>query len=69
MREEMDSLAKNKTWDLVELLESRKVVGQKWVYKLKKGADDTIPKYKARLVAKWFSQKAGIEFHEILNQL
>ena len=29
MKEEMDSLEKNKTWDLVELPESRKVVGCK----------------------------------------
>ena len=55
MKEEMDSLAMNKTWDLVEILESRKVVGCKCVYKLKKGADDTVPKYKVRLVAKGFS--------------
>ena len=67
MKEEMDSLAKNKTWDLVDLLESRKVVGYKWVYKLKKGVDDTVPNYKARLVAKGFSQKAGIDFHEIFS--
>ena len=67
MKEEMDSLAKNKTWDLVELPESRKVVGCKWVYKLKKGADDIIPKYKERLVAKGFSQKEGIDFHEIFS--
>ena len=63
----MDSLEKNKTWDLVELPESRKVVGYKWVYKLKKGADDIVPKYKARLIAKEFSQKAGIDFHEIFS--
>ena len=67
MKEEMDSLAKNKTWDLVKLSESRKVVGYKWVYKLKKGVDDTIPKYKVRLVAKGFSQKGGIDFHEIFS--
>lgn len=67
MKDEMDSLAKNKTWDLVELLESKKVVGCKWVYKLKKGADDTVLKYKAKLVAKGFSQKAGIDFHEIFS--
>ena len=67
MKEKMDSLAKNKTWDLVELSESRKVVGCKWVYKLKKGADDTVLKYKARLVAKGFYQKAGIDFHEIFS--
>ena len=63
----MDSLAKNKTWDIVELPESRKLVGCKWVYKLKKWVDDTVPKYKARLVAKGFSQKAGIDFHEIFS--
>ena len=37
------------------------------MYKLKKEVDDTIPKYKARLVTKGFSQKAGIEFHEIFS--
>ena len=67
MKEEMDSLAKNKTWNLVELPKSRKVVGYKWVYKLKKGVDDTVSKYKARLVAKELSQKAGIDFHEIFS--
>ena len=43
------------------------MVGCKWVFKLKKGADDTIPKYIARLVAKGFSQKAGIDFHDIFS--
>ena len=63
----MDSLAKKKTWDLVELPESRKVVGCKWVYKLKKGVDDTVPRYKDRLVAKGFSQKVGIKFPDIFS--
>lgn len=42
MKEEMDALQINKTWDLVELPKDKKVVGCKWVYKLKKGDDDTI---------------------------
>ena len=67
MKEEIDALIKNKTWDLVELPKNRKTVGCKWVYKLNKGADDTISKYKARLVAKGFSQEAGIDFHEIFS--
>jgi hypothetical protein len=29
MKEEMDALERNKTWDLVELLKDRKVVGYK----------------------------------------
>ena len=69
MKEEMDSLEKNKTWDLVELPESRKVVGCKWVYKLKKGADDTVPKYKARLVAKGFLRKQVLTFMRFFHQL
>ena len=67
MKEEIDALIKNKTWDLVELPKNRRVVGCKWIYKLKKGADNVITKYKARLVAKGFSQEAGIDFHEIFS--
>ena len=49
MKEEINSLEENKTWDLVELSKGRKVVGCKWVYKLKKGVDDKNERYKARL--------------------
>eukprot|EP00253_Pinus_taeda_P011150 PITA_11150 len=65
MKDKMMALVKNGTWDLVELPKDRKIVGCKWVYKLKRGVDDTKDRYKARLVAKGFSQKAGIHFHEI----
>jgi hypothetical protein len=37
MAEEMESLHKNQTWDLVELPERKRVIGCKWVFK-KKGA-------------------------------
>jgi hypothetical protein len=63
MKDEMNALEKNVTWDLVELPRDRKVVGCKWVYKLKKGVDDKLERYKARLVAKGYSQKECIEFH------
>ena len=67
MKEEMIALGKNGTWDLVELPKGRKIVGCKWVFKLKQGVNDTEDRYKARLVAKGFSQKAGIAFHEIFS--
>jgi type VI protein secretion system component VasF len=65
MKDEMNALVKNATWDLVELPRDKKTVGCKWVYKLKKGVDDKIKRYKARLVAKGYSQKEGIDFHYI----
>ena len=67
MKEEMDSLAKNNTWDLVELPEGRSVVGCKWFFKLKQKFYGSIERYKARLVAKGYSQVEGINFHEIVS--
>eukprot|EP00253_Pinus_taeda_P028237 PITA_28237 len=55
MKDEMMALGKNGTCDLVELPKDRKTVGCKWVFKLKRGVDDTEDRYKARLVAKGFS--------------
>jgi hypothetical protein len=69
MKDEMNSLAKNATWDLVELPRNRKTVGCKWAYKLKKGVDDKVERYKARMVAKGYSQKACIEFHDIFSRV
>jgi len=67
MKEEMDALERNKTWDLVELPKDGKVVGCKWVYKLKKGVDDKVERYKSRMVEKGYSQKEGIDFHDIFS--
>jgi hypothetical protein len=35
MKEEMDSLANNQTWDLVQLPTGKRALQNKWVYKLK----------------------------------
>jgi hypothetical protein len=67
MKDEMKALERNDTWDLVEIPRDRKTAGCKWVYKLKKGVDDKVERYKARMVAKRYSQKEGIEFHEIFS--
>ena len=57
MKTEMISLQENKVWDLVKLPAGSKTVGSKWVYKIKTGADGSIQRYKARLVAQGFTQK------------
>ncbi|XP_037810037.1 uncharacterized mitochondrial protein AtMg00820-like [Lucilia sericata] len=65
MNEEMKSLENNKTWKVVPLPEGRKAIGCKWIYKIKRGSDGEILKYKARLVAQGFSQKYGVDYDEV----
>ena len=53
MQDEMESLEKNGTWDLVKLPKNKKPVRCKWVFKSKEGISPSEPaRYKARLVAK-----------------
>ena len=68
MQEEMNSLHKNKTYELVELPKCKKALRNKWVFKLKKDSEKIV-KYKARLVVKGFSQKHGIDLDEIFSPI
>ena len=64
MKEELDALSKNHTWDLVTLPPGKSVVGCKWIYKIKTRSDRSIERYKTRLVAKSFTQEYGIDYEE-----
>ncbi|GKV00273.1 hypothetical protein SLEP1_g12990 [Rubroshorea leprosula] len=58
------ALEKIGTWDLVDLLTGKTLVGCKWVYKIKTHYDGSVERYKARLVAKGFTQEYGIDYEE-----
>ena len=62
MKTQIQSLKKSDAWELVKLAEGRKVVGSKWMYKA--GADGLVECYKARLVARGFTQKYGTDYDE-----
>jgi hypothetical protein len=68
MKEEMDSLVNNQTWDLVHFPTGKRALQNKWVYKLKE-EDGGKKRYKARLVVKGFAQKKGIYFDEIFSHV
>jgi hypothetical protein len=58
----MYSILTNGTWEICDCLVGCKLVGCKWIFKKKLKPDGTIDKYKARLVAKRFTQKEGEDF-------
>ncbi|KAI0999866.1 hypothetical protein K3495_g8337 [Podosphaera aphanis] len=60
----MDALRRNNTWDIVTRPKDRAVVGSRWVLKVKLKADGSVEWYKARLIAKGFSQIPGTDFEE-----
>ena len=64
MKEELDVLTKNHTWDLVTLPLRQSVAGCKWTYKIKTRFDGSIERYKACLVAKGFTQEYEIDYEE-----
>ncbi|WKA09914.1 hypothetical protein VitviT2T_027524 [Vitis vinifera] len=64
MNEEMKSLQKNETWELVECPPGKKPVGCRWIYIVKYKADGSIERFKARLVAKRYTQTYGIDYTE-----
>lgn len=65
MKTEFVSIEKNKTWNLVELPKGRKAIGLKWVFKVKKDPSGRIVKHKARLVARGYVQKPGIDYEDV----
>ncbi|KAG8474939.1 hypothetical protein CXB51_031653 [Gossypium anomalum] len=68
MQEEMESLHKNKTWDLMKLPKGKKTVRCKWVFKKKEGTPRVEePRYKVRLVAKGYSQIPGVDFTDVFS--
>jgi hypothetical protein len=64
MTEEYQSIMKNEVWEIVSRPKSKDVVSSKWLFKIKRTADGSIEKYKARFVARAFSQKEGIDYEE-----
>jgi hypothetical protein len=64
MQSEMDAVEKNRTWELADLPRGHNAIILKWVFKLKRDEAGAIDKLKARLVARSFVQREGIDFDD-----
>ena len=67
MKNELKSIEQNKAWDLYELFEDCKRVECKWVFKSKRDSNDNIEGHKAKLIAKCFTQKDGVDYRETFS--
>jgi hypothetical protein len=63
MLEEYRSILKNNVWDIMPRPKDKSMVSSKWIYKIKHAADGSVEKFKARFVARGFSQK-GVDYDE-----
>ena len=59
VKEEMEGLLRQGTFELVKLPAGKRPIGCRWVFTIKRNADGSVDRYKARLVAKGFSQHPG----------
>jgi hypothetical protein len=64
MDREMAMLDEAETWHTIPRPHGKNIVGSKWVFRVKRKADGSIDKYKARLIAKGFTQIQGIDYFD-----
>ena len=64
MNDEMLVLIQNQTWEPMDLYYGKKPVGCRWVYTIKCNSDGSLERYKARLVARGYTQTYDIDYKE-----
>ena len=64
MQQKLKFVEQNRTWELVPLLDGHRPITLKWVFKLKKGELGAVIKHKARLVARGFVPREGIDYDD-----
>ena len=67
MDSEMRSLKDNGMFEQVDRPQGKKVVKSKWVLRVKTNEKGGIDKYKARVVAKGFSQVEGVDYDQTFS--
>ncbi|GJZ76730.1 retrotransposon protein, putative, ty1-copia subclass, partial [Tanacetum coccineum] len=67
MNAKMQSMIDNMVWVLVDLPPNCKTVGSKWLFKINTDMDGNVHTYKARFVAKGYTQLYGVDYEETFS--
>lgn len=67
MNDELNSLAVNNTWQLVDRPTDKNILNNSWVYKVKYASNGDVERYKARLVINGSRQQYGIDYNETFS--
>ena len=57
----------NQVWTLIDHTPGVKLVGCKWVFKKKTDMDEIVNTFKAKLVAKGYTQRYGVDYDETFS--
>jgi hypothetical protein len=63
IQSEVNSILKNETWEVIDRPTNRSPITSKWLFKIKKCGDNM--KQKARIVARGFQQREGVDYQDI----
>ncbi|GJW03562.1 putative ribonuclease H-like domain-containing protein [Tanacetum coccineum] len=69
MQEELLQIKLQEVWTLVDLLNFKRPIGTKWVYKNKKDERGIMIKNKERLVAQGYTQEEGTDYDEVFSHV
>ncbi|XP_019097477.1 PREDICTED: uncharacterized protein LOC109131238 [Camelina sativa] len=63
--DETSAMIRNHTWDEADLPKGKKAVSSKWVFTIKYLSNGDVERYKARLVARGFTQTYGTDYTDM----
>ena len=64
---ELKAMKENNVWDIVGRPSTKKVIGTRWIFKIKRNHKNEAERFKARLVAKGYDQQYGIDYFETFS--
>uniref|UniRef100_T1JCM4 CCHC-type domain-containing protein n=1 Tax=Strigamia maritima TaxID=126957 RepID=T1JCM4_STRMM len=69
MNEKLDTFKQRQVYVEVPKPMNQKILGTKWVYKIKTDSSDNIMKFRAHLVAQGFRQTSGLDYEEVYSPI